>query len=189
METQILFKNMEIDEEMKEYASKKLSRLQRYLNNIKTIKMEISEEKSKSRKHAFNTQVTINVNGFLIRGERKDATLRACIDGAVETMERLVNKYKSKYEVNKGRQNRSIRIPEVSDELDTEGGKEDVADPADVVKIKRFHIKPMTVEQAIDQMEFIGHDFFIFINAEDKSFNIVYRRKNGQFGLIIPEIS
>jgi putative sigma-54 modulation protein len=104
-------------------------------------------------------------------------------------MERLVNKYKSKYEVNKGRQNRSIRIPEVSDELDTESGKEDVADPADVVKIKRFHIKPMTVEQAIDQMEFIGHDFFIFINAEDKSFNIVYRRKNGQFGLIIPEIS
>lgn len=189
METQILFKNVEVDDEIKEYASKKLNRLQKYLNNIKTAKMEISEDKSKSRKHVFKAQVTINVNGFLIRSERKEGTLRACIDEIVETMERLVNKYKSKYEVNKGRQNRTIRIPNVNGDLYKEDEKQDMMDPVDVVKIKKFNIKPMSVRQAIDQMEFIGHDFFIFTNAEDKAINIVYRRKNGQYGLIVPELS
>jgi len=184
MEMQISFKNMKQDPDIQEYAEKKLDKLNKYLANISGIKMELTEEKTKSRQHSYTAQVTLNINGFLIRGEQKDESLKASVDEVVETMERLVTKYKKRHEVNKGRVNESIRIP-----AGTGGEKETEVDEISILRMKRFIIKPMTVEQAIDQMEFIGHDFFIFANAEDKSVNVVYRRKNGRYGLILPELA
>jgi len=184
METQILFKNMKADGNIKEYAEKKLGRLNKYLATISGTKMELTEEKSKSRQHMYTAQVTLNINGFLIRGEHKDESIKAAIDEVVETMERLVTKYKKRFEVNKGRSTESIRTQAASG-----GEKAPESDEADTLKMKRFLIKQMTVEQAIDQMEFIGHDFFIFASAEDKSVNVVYRRKNGKYGLILPELA
>jgi putative sigma-54 modulation protein len=184
METQILFKNMKTDEDIKEYADKKLGKLSKYLAAISATKIELTEEKSKSRQHVYTAQVTLNINGFLIRGEHKDESIKAAIDEVVETMERLITKYKKKYEVNKGRVTESIRTQAVEGDE-----KAPESDEADTLRTKRFFIKQMTVEQAIDQMEFIGHDFFIFASADDKAVNVVYRRKNGKYGLILPELA
>lgn len=183
METQIIFKNIKADPDIQDYAEKKLIKLNKYLATISNIKMELAEEKSKSRQHVFSAQVTLNVNGFLIRCENKDESIKAVVDEVTETMERLVNKYKKRYEVNKGRSTESIRVP-----LEAYSDKEAESDAMDIMRTKRFIIKPMTVEQAVDQMEFIGHDFFIYASTEDKSVNVVYRRKNGRYGVIIPEL-
>lgn len=184
METHIIFKNMQSEEDIREYAEKKLVKLNKYLASISNIKLELSKVKSKSRQHNFAVQVTINTNGFLIRGEHKDESIKAAIDEVIETMERQIAKYKKRYEISKGRGLESIRVPEsVSNK---EKGE---PEEGDILKVKRFKIKPMSVEQAIDQMEFLGHDFFIFASIEDKSINVVYRRKDGNYGLILPELA
>lgn len=183
MDIQVTTKNLKIEEEMKSYAESKLSKLSKYLNNISSIKLELTEEKSKSRQHLYTAQVTVNINGFLIRGEHKDDSLRASVDNAVDVMERLIDKFKKRYKVNKGRVSESIRKPAVKEE------KESKSEDTGIVKLKRFNVKPMTVGQAIDQMEFLGHDFFLFVNYQDKSINVVYRRKDGKYGLIQPELA
>jgi putative sigma-54 modulation protein len=183
MEIGIATKNLTLDNEIKEYAEKKLSKLAKFLSSISSIKLELAEEKSKSRVHQYAAQVTVNINGFLIRGEQKNDDIRKCIDSVVDVTGRLIDKYKSRFDISKGRVPESIRKP-ISDE---KAGR-DLDRKIKVVKQKRFNIKPMKVEQAIDQMEFIGHDFFIFVNDVDNSINIIYRRKDGEYGLLQPEL-
>jgi len=122
--------------------------------------------------------VTININGFLMRAEQKQDNPRAAIDAVNDVMERLIDKYKKRYSVSKAH-----------DTIRTQAEQE--APPAEqpqyVYKRKRFIVKPMTIEQAVEQMEFLGHDFFLFVSDVDNSINVVYRRKDGKYGLIEPE--
>ncbi len=181
MEIQVTARNISLDSEIKDYAEEKLAKLHKYLNTISTIKLELVDEKSKTRQ-IYTAQVTININGFLLRGEHKGDSIRSAVDEVFEVMERLVTKYKKRYEINKGREPESIRMLDVEEE-------KKVVEKSRVAKSKSFLVKPMTTSQAIDQMEFIGHDFFIFLNARDNSVNIVYRRKDGKYGLIQPQFS
>jgi putative sigma-54 modulation protein len=181
MEIQVIARNIKLDPVEKEYAEEKLAKLHKYLNTISTIKLELVDEKSKVRP-IYTAQVTININGFLLRGEHKGDNIRSAVDGVVEVLERLVTKYKKRYEINKGREPESIRkLVEAEEKME--------ADKSRVAKSKSFLVKPMTTSQAIDQMEFIGHDFFIFLNARDNSVNVVYIRKDGRYGLIQPQFS
>jgi putative sigma-54 modulation protein len=181
MEIQVTARNIRLDPGIKDYAEQKLGKLHKYLNTISTIKLELVDEKSKTRQ-IYTAQVTININGFLLRGEHKGDSIRSAVDEVVEVMEHLVTKYKKRYEINKGREPESIRRLDVEEERKA-------VDKSRVAKSKSFLVKPMTTTQAIDQMEFIGHDFFIFLNARDNSVNIVYRRKDGKYGLIQPQFS
>jgi putative sigma-54 modulation protein len=180
MDILINTKNLKIDDDIRDYAQKKLGRLEKYLSSISAVKLELAEEKSKSRTHSYSAQVTLNVNGFLIRGEQRGDDIHAAIDSVSDVMERLVTKYKGRYEVGKGGAPESIRKP--SSDVERQADEE----KAGIVKLKRFDVKPMTVEQAVDQMEFLGHDFFIFVHDSDNSINVLYRRKDGKYGLIQP---
>ena len=182
MQIQVATKNVKLEGDIKEYAEKKLSKLTKYLNNISSIKLELVEERSKSRLHQYSAQVTLNVNGFLIRGEHKGDDTHATVDAVADVMERLLIKYKARYEVNKGRESKSIRKPSSG-----EVQNEDEDEQSGVVKLKRFKVKPMAIDEAVEQMEFIGHDFFIFVNKDDEAVNVVYKRKDGRYGLLQPE--
>lgn len=185
MQVQVVTRNLSITDDIKKYAEAKISKLSKYLSNITMAKMELAAEKSKSRQHIYTAQVTLNVNGFIIRGEHKAESIRASIDTVTEVMERLVTKYKKKYEVSKGRASESIKqTSNIETPADIEFNKE-----MELVKSKRFIIKPMTTNQAVDQMEFLGHDFFLFLNMDDNTVNVIYRRKDGRYGLIQPEVA
>lgn len=181
MDIKISARNLTIDNDIRSYAEKKVNRLTRYLSTITMIHMELAEEKSKSRLTTYVVQVTMNINGFLLRGVQKDDNLKSAIDAVTDVMERLIDKYKKRYAVNKSKVHESIRTAK-----EEEVAIDEVKRP--VVKRKRFMVKPMSLEQAIEQMEFLGHDFFLFANDEDNSINVVYRRKDGDYGLILPEI-
>jgi len=185
MDIQIVTKNLNVSEDIREYAEKKIGKLSKYINNIISIKVELSQEKSKSRQQVYTAQATLNVSGFLIRGEQKAKSVRASIDSVADVMERLIQKFKKKYEVNKNRESESIRNPVL---LEEEQADFELAG-YNIVKMKRFMVKPMSVEQAIDQMDFLGHDFFLFLDAEEDVVSVVYRRKDGKYGLIQPEFS
>jgi len=180
MELQITSKNVELTPTVRQFIERKLGKLGRHLPNIVEYKVEILEQKTKSPQQHFVVQVTLNSNGTLLRGVDRGEDLLIAINKVAEVMNQQIEHYKGKlYEKGKGS---SLARGEFSEE----------AGPAQpvrrVVKIKRFAVKPMSVAEAIDQMELLGHDFFLFFNADTEEINLLYRRRDGNYGLIEPEL-
>ncbi len=180
MELQITAKNMDLLPAARSYIERKLGKLSRHLPNITEARVEVSEESTKSRKHHFATQVTINSNGTLLRGEERGEDVYTAIDRVEAVMNRQIERFKGK-RYNKGR-GTSLARPKPNRPIET-------AEPAEkVTKVKRFIIKPMSVAEAADQMELLAHDFFLFQNADTEELNLLYRRRDGNYGLIEPEL-
>ena len=180
MELQIAGKNMELTPAMRRYIERKLGKLNRHLPNIIESKVEVSEEKTKSPQQHFVVQVTVAGSGTRLHGEERGKDLFTAVDKVATVMTRQLEHYKGKrYEKGRGS---SFARSEFSPEIGT-------AQPAPkVVKVKRFAVKPMSVAEAIDQMKLLGHDFFLFFNADTEELNLLYRRKDGNYGLIEPEL-
>ncbi len=179
MELRITSRNIELSPAVRRYIERKLGRLSRHLPNITESKVEIFEEKTKSPQQHFVAQVTINSSGTLLRGEERGEDLFTAIDKVAAIMNRQIEHYKGKlYEKGRGS---SLARGEFGEEVEAQP-------PKRVVKVKRFGVKPMSVAEAIDQMELLGHDFFLFFNADSEELNLLYRRKDGNYGLIEPEL-
>jgi len=180
MELQITGKNIDLSPMVRRYVERKLGKLSRHLPDIARSKVEIFKEKTKSPQQRFVAQVTIDSSGTLLRGEERGDDLFTAIDKVAAVMNRQIEHYKGK-RYDKGRGSLSVR-GKFSEEVVA-------AQPLQrVVKVKRFAVKPMLVAEAIDQMELLGHDFFLFFNADTEELNLLYRRKDGNYGLIEPEL-
>lgn len=178
MELQITAKNVELTPTVRQSIERKLGKLGRHLPNILEYKIEISQEKTKSPEQHFLVQVTLNSNGAMLRGVERGEDLPTAIGKVAAVINRRIEHYKGKlYE--KGRGNSLAR---------GELHKEAAEPPRKVVKVKRFAVKPMSVPEAVDQMELLGHDFFLFFNADSEELNLLYRRQDGNYGLIEPEL-
>ena len=180
MELQITCKKMDLTPTVRQFIERKLGKLSRHLPNIVEYKVEISEEKTKSPQQHFVVQVTLDSNGTLLRGEERGEDLLTTINKVALVMNRQIEHFKGKL-YKKGRGS-SFARSEFVEEAETEQPLRKV------VKAKRFAVKPMSVAEAIDQMELLGHDFFLFINADSEELNLLYRRKDGNYGLIEPEL-
>jgi len=180
MELQITGQNIELSPAVRRYVERKLGRLNRHLPNIVTSRVEIVAEKTKSPQQHYLVQVTLDSGGTLLRGEERGEDLFTAIDKVAAIMDRQIEHYKGKlYE--KGRGSSLARSEFIEEVKMTEPSRK-------VVKVKRFTVKPMSVAEAIDQMELLGHDFFLFFNANTEEINLLYRRKDGNYGLIEPEL-
>jgi len=180
MELQITGKNIDLSPPVRDYIERKLGKLSRYLPSIVESRVEISEEKTKSPQHQFVVRVTAHTSGAPLRGEERGQDLFTAIDKVAEVINRQIEHHKGKL-YDKGRGS-SFARGKFSEEVEPE-------QPArNVVKVKRFVVKPMSVAEAIDQMELLGHDFFLFLNADSEELNLLYRRKDGDYGLIKPEL-
>lgn len=176
METTFKSRNFEITEALKSYTDKKLARLVKYFEpELMEAQVMMSLQRG-----VHTLEVTLNVRGLLLRCEEKTGDMYASIDGAIDKLERQIHKFKTKIN-RKIREIHSVTAPAAVTASDEEGD-------AEIVKTKRFAYKPMTVEEAVMQMNLLGHDFFVFTNNEDKGHVcVVYRRKDGNYGLIEPE--
>jgi putative sigma-54 modulation protein len=172
--------NVEVSETIREYANKKISKLSRYLPTIGEGKVEISEERTKLPEQRFTVQVTLSSKGVLIRAQEKAEDIRTAIDKVMAALTSRIERYKGKL-YDKGR-GTSLARQEAKIEL------EEAEIPKKVVKTKHFLVKPMPVDEAVSQMELLGHDFFLFIDAETDKLNLLYRRKDGNYGLIEPKM-
>ncbi len=180
MKLQIIAKNsVELSETTKAYIEKKVGKLGRYLPTLDEGKVEISREGTKLPEQRFTVQVTLDSRGVLIRAQEKSKDMRTAINKVVDVLSKRIERYKGKlYDKNRGisftRQGAAIEA-------------EEIEAPKRVVKSKRFLVKPMLVDEAINQMELLGHDFFLFIDADTDRLNLLYRRGDGDYGLIEPE--
>jgi len=180
VELQITGKNLELSEEIRRYAQKKIGKLNRYLPSITDSKVEITEEKTKSPQHRFVVQVTINSKGTLLRGEERAEDLHTAIDNVASVMNHQIERYKGKL-YKRGKKTSRLKGELATQLSETEGLPE-------IVKAKRFVVKPMFEEEAAKQMELLGHDFFLFAHAATGKLNLLYRRQDGNYGLIEAEM-
>lgn len=180
MEIQLNFKNIPKTEALENYLYKKLAKIERHSLKILEAKMEIAHKKAKDPDERYVAQLTLNSKGTLLRAEEKAADLYAAIDKLLEVIERQIERYKTRT----NEKGRKTTPPE--EELPEETAGDELS--GKVVKVKKFSVKPMSPEEAIEQMELLGHSFFMFFNPELETYNIVYRRKDDGYGLIVPVI-
>lgn len=169
-------KNIEITQGLKDNIERKLGKLERYFTPDTEITVTLSVEKERQK-----IEVTIPVKGDIIRSEQESTDMYVSIDLVEEVIERQLRKYKNKL-VAKHQAGGNFNQTFVESE-------DEVADSDEIriVRTKRFGIKPMFPEDACMQMDLLGHNFFVFSNAETEEVNVVYKRKDGSFGLIEPE--
>ena len=173
MRISITGKNIEVSEYLRDLAVKKLAKLDRYFPADTVAQVTMAVEKNR-----HIVEVTIPYSGGIIRGEEVTGDMYASIDNVIAKLERQIIRHRTKLEKNLKAEAFNEPMPELAEEED-EGPR--------VVKVKRFSIKPMSEEEAILQMELLGHSFFVFTNAETEDINVLYKRKDGNLGLIEPE--
>ena len=173
----IIGKNIDVTPGLKDAVESKLRKVHRYFTPDTDIQLTLSVQKE----HQKN-EVTIPVKGNIIRSEQESDDMYVSIDLVEEVIERQLRKYKNKLVAKNQEGNNFSKTL-----FETEESIED--DEVKIVRTKRFGIKPMYPEDACVQMELLGHNFFVFFNAENEEVNVVYKRKDGSFGLIEPEFS
>lgn len=175
MELQIAGTNLELTPAVRRYVERKLGKLDKHLPDIIDTKVEISEEDTKSPQERYLVRVTVNsgVGGAVFHGEERAEDLYKAVDKVVAIMTRQLERHKGKL-YDKGRGNSLPR---------GKYSKKDSPEiPKTVVKTKRFVIEPMSLEEAIDQMEQLGHNFFLFFDADVEEVRLLYRRNDGKIG-------
>ena len=186
LDVEIYGRDIEINERIQEYVEKKISKLDRYLNNIEEAKVDLSYIKSaRNAKDRQVCQITISGRGYILRAEERSDDIFTSIDSALSKMQRRISRYKGKRFRGRG-DGRSVS------DLVGETRQEDLFEDVEpsIVRRKHFMLYPMNELEAIEQMELLGHEsFFVFFNADTNTINVLYKRRDGDYGLIEPEIA
>lgn len=198
MHVTVTGRNIDLTPALKDYLIEKLKRAQKHFDQPLDATALLSVAKNPSIANNQTAEVTLKVNGTVIRGEESTENMYASIDLVADKIERQLRKYKTRYwqRSAKGGGNHkggSDASPVLLDELDEEDEltvvKASTLEPIrpKIVRSKKFPLKPMRPEEAASHMDLLGHDFFMFINSETGQVNTVYHRRDGNYGLIEPE--
>jgi len=179
MQFQVKGRNLEVSDAIRSYAEEKLGKLERQLTDPR-VELELTVERNPSITENHVAEATIWTNGPVLRAREATSDMRASIDQLVDKLERQVTRYREKRQRGRGGRAGSNGSPETIPVVPGE------SEPV-IVKTKQFAVKPMSPEEAVLQLELVGHDFFVFRNADSGEINVVYRRRDGNFGLIEPQ--
>lgn len=176
---------------LRAYVEEKLGKLRRYIDQIQEAQVVLSVGKDRQVGRAHIAEVTIWGDGLVLRGSHSSEDMHVSVDAVVEKLEKQIGKFRSRLiekrriDASRTRRRREVQaavaLRKVEQPPDAPGL------PKEIVRTKRFAMKPMTAEDALIQMELLGHDFFVFRNTQSQEVNVLYRRKNGDYGLIEPE--
>ena len=183
--TIINVRNLQLSERIEEYVDKKTNKFIRHLPMLDEIRVDLSHNKTtRNVNDRYVAQITIHGKKLLLRAEERADDLHAAIDNSVDVMNRQIRKYKGKkYDKNRG----ANPLPDEFLDLDLSDEYEE--EFPEIVRRKSFTLYPMDEFEAIEQMELLGHqNFFIFHNVTSNKMNVLYKRRNGTYGLIEPEI-
>ncbi|HCW52735.1 MAG TPA: ribosome-associated translation inhibitor RaiA [Clostridium sp.] len=173
MKVTVLAKNIELTNALKEIVEKKIRKLEKYFEGDINARATLSVQKSR-----HTIEVTIPFNGVILRGEESTDDMYKSLDLVIDKLERQIRKQKTRLSRRNGG---SVRFAEVADD------DFNVSDYGTLVKVKKFGVKPMNSEEAILQMDLLGHNFFVYQDADSSKVNVVYKRKDGNYGLLEPE--
>ena len=183
MRTIVRGKNLEVPDRVRLYAERKFARLERLLDDRTDAIVELSNESHRSAADAHIADVTLVIDGHTLKSHAFGASYQAAIDTVVDKVERQAIDYKEKPRVHSRPEEEKTLLRKIAD------GTSDGAAERQVVKTKRWAIEPMFEEDAVAAMEDLGHDFYVFVNAEIEQVAVIYRRKDGNYGLIEPVLN
>jgi putative sigma-54 modulation protein len=168
-------KNVEVTKALQDYAAKKVTKISKFFEKSPIgAQVTLRTERGKNI-----VDLTIQVDGLLLRGEAKTDDMYGSIDEAIDKVERQIHKYKTR--INRRFRHENQIIMEGPVKLRQAGHPK-------IKRIKRFIVEPMSPEEAVMQMDLLGHSFFLFQNSDNEELNVVYKRKDGHYGLIEPEL-
>ncbi len=190
MQVSVQGHNMNVSQRLDKYVRNKAERLQRYLPGVEDVRVEFTRQSAKSDVPK-SAELTVRRRGTLLRVEEEDPDPFKAFDLALEKMYQRIARYKGR-RIDRKRSGGTALATEdeellMAEALPIEEETPSAAPPPKLVRIKTFQIVPMSVEEAIEQMELLGHDFFVFVHADDSRVKVVYRRKGGDYGLLQPE--
>jgi putative sigma-54 modulation protein len=177
-------KNVHVSDPLKSYVEQKLQKLSKYFSNIKEAQVTQTIQRN-----WYVIEVQVEGDGVFLRAEDRSPDMYACVDAIVEKLEKQVKRFKGKlmHHPREGvGEAMAAEVAPVEPVEEATEAEEEEPLPG-VVRTKRFAIKPMTPDEAAMQMELLNHDFFVFRNGETDQMNVLYRRKDGNYGLIEPE--
>ena len=172
-------RNVEVTPALRQYVEKKVTKLEKYFEFPLKPQVVLSVQKEHHK-----VEITIPLNRRVLRAEGETGDMYASLDDAVDKIERQIHKYKTRI----NRKAREVNDPLLFKENAFGHLEEEVEEEPKLVRTKRFTMKPMDVDEAILEMNLLDHDFFVFTNAETDETNVVYRRRDGNYGLIEPEV-
>lgn len=184
-------RNVEITEWIHEYVNKKVGRLERYLNQIAEARIELTQNATRAADDRFTAQLTLWANGQILRAEESTADILVSVDAAVDKMARQIRRFKGRRTQSRRRMSAAANAEAelaatlIADEEEIDEEEEEVGN---IIRRKEFLLEPMDEEEALAQMELLGHDFFIYYDLRAEAVNVVYRRRDGQFGLLQPRV-
>lgn len=180
-------RNGRVSEAQRAYIEEKISKLGRYLDRISKATVEVSEEQRRNEGMVHRAQVTlVGDHGILLRAEQRAGDLHAAVDAVHDTLQQQIKRYKDKHWRRGKLRRRGGEIVEVPELAEGRAEPIDEQQPR-IVRTKEFQVKPMFSDEAVEQMELLGHNFFVFRDAETSHINVLYRREDGNYGLIVPE--
>ncbi len=196
MDVTIEGSNIRVSEELEQYALKKLDRLDRYLPRIRLVEVDLTHEHTRRGSDLVSAQITLHhERGAILRAEEKvESEIRRAIDGAVDKLYRRIQRFKGK-RIRRGRDRfvasmeelaLAEEIPDIEDFRSAADDEREAAVSLPIARRKDVELNPMSELEAIEQMELLGHDFFMFFNADTQVINLIYRRRRGDYGLLVP---
>lgn len=187
-------KTFTLSDRQKDYIQEKIGRLERYLEGIQHIQVVVRNEATRGATELLRVEVTIQAeHGMVVRAEEQNTDVSAAIDSVHDRLQRQITRHKGR-NYRRGRPARPAQLapdhpPGYTEPEATEGGADadDEEQEAHIVRTKSVRLKPMFSEEAIDEMELLGHSFFVFRDAETENISVVYKRRDGNYGLITPQ--
>ncbi len=165
-------KHIEVTDALKTYVTKRVGKLERFSDEFQDVQVTLLVERDRHR-----VEVTAPIHGIILRGEEETGDMYSSIDLVLEKLERQIDKYRTR--INKRMRNKALKDHVLDQPV--------VEEEHDLVRSKKFPAKPMSVDEALMQMNLIGHNFFVFRNDETQEMNVVYKRKQGDYGLLEPD--
>jgi len=195
MQLSIAGKNLEITDSLRKYVEKKIGRLDRYLPSIQEARVELSVENTRAAKDRQIAQITLRAKQTVLRAEESSADMFASIDAVFDKMQRQIDRFKGKRWSKRAASEGGEALPAgagvtMAAEQESALYLEEPGEGGPTIsRVKRFAMVPMDEEEAVEQMELLGHDFYVFFNVNQSQINVVYRRRSGDYGLIQPELA
>lgn len=174
MQLAVRGKNIEVTAALRDYVEKKVGKIEKFIDQPVNAQVNLYVERDR-----HIVEVTATLNGLILRGQESTGDMYASIDLVADKLEKQVQKYKTRIRRSRTKEN---GLAEAEAAIEAAGEPEGT-----VVKTKRFPIKPLSLEEAIIQMDLLSHDFFVFTNSDSDKVNVLYRRKDGDYGLLEPE--
>ncbi len=192
MDLQIRTNGTKVTDGMREFIDRRMAKLDRLVEHVVDAHLELRTEDTRTGSQMTTAQITLHTGRHVLRAEARDAEPARAVDGVIDKLIGQVRKYNDK---KVSRRKRGAIQPNIVDDINPilvandsslAPGDETEDDDGTVVRTKRFTMKPMLVDEAIDQMQLVGHEFFLFRNVDEDELNVLYRRRDGSYGLLAP---